>query len=361
MLVIARDAKRMTQEDVANALGVSQALVSKWDNGIAVPPDDTAQGLAKLLGVRPAFFEVECGRTPALLSEFYHRSLTSAPRSEVKAAHARCRIYDIQIGRLLDMGEIPTDRIPALTVTDTDRNTGTFLRRMEDAASKVRSDLGIQRGPIENLTTAIESGGGIVIDQDLEVDELDALCRWIPGLPKVFFVNGRKPADRVRFSLAHELGHTVLHFGTQTPQRAAEDEAQAFASAFLMPASDFAHDVRSDLRLSDLAQLKRKWRVSMQAIAHRAHDLGLITKTRFQSIYVDFSRKKWRKEEPVIVAGETPTAFRYLVKQALSKGLSVGELSEILFVGEDRIEELVRDLESPTWESSGVRLRLARS
>lgn len=361
MLIIARDGKGMTQEDLAEALGVSQALVSKWDNGTACPSSEMIEKLAAILEVRPAFFEVDCGRNPPLMSEFYHRSLSSAPRAKVKMAHARCRMYDIQIGRLLDMVRtMPDNRIPSMPVHDTDRAAVTVLRRMEDAASKVRAALGIRRGPIENLTRAIEEGGGIVIDQDLEVDELDALCRCIPGLPKVFFVNGRKSADRVRFSLAHELAHTVLHFGTETQQRTAEDEADAFASAFLMPAADFASDVRTDLRVADLAQLKRKWRVSMQAIARRARDLGLINPTRYQSINVEFSRRKWRTQEPVSVPGESPTTFRYLLKQALGKGLTPAELSDMLFVDKARISEMVRDLEAPAWETEGVRLRLAR-
>jgi Zn-dependent peptidase ImmA (M78 family) len=85
--------------------------------------------------------------------------------------------------------------------------------------------------------------------------------------------NVEQPADRMRFTLAHELGHLVMHH--DQPTQSMEQEANEFASAFLMPARDirphFAR--RVDLRL--FAELKPVWRVSMASLLMRARSLGI--------------------------------------------------------------------------------------
>ena len=142
-----------------------------------------------------------------------------------------------------------------------------------------RARMGVPPGPAENLVDTIEACGGIVIDRDLEIDNLDALCRWVPGLPKLFFLNGARPGDRMRLTLAHELGHTVMHINRDVDTKLAEDQARRFAAAFLLPASEIRRDLGVRLDIPKLSALKRKWRVSMQALAYRAHQLGCIDRT----------------------------------------------------------------------------------
>ena len=51
----------------------------------------------------------------------------------------------------------------------------------------------------------------MVISVDFETPRIDAISRWMPGLPPLFFVNKDIPKDRYRYSLTHELGHVVMH------------------------------------------------------------------------------------------------------------------------------------------------------
>lgn len=352
MLATARQAQSMSQADVAEELAISQALVGKWEAGLSEPDDQQVDSLANVLRIQPEFFFVDRGRRLASMSDFYHRALSTASRTDVKAIHARCSIIDIQVDRLLEVVEMPKDKIPA----------NIELRESDDyeaIALRTREAMGIGSGPIQNLVKAIEDCGGIVIDRKLEVDDVDALCRWVPELPKLFFINGARPADRIRFSLAHELGHTILHFNKDEKPKDAEDQANGFASAFLLPAKELRRDIIGHLSLSDLATLKRKWRVSMQAIAMRAHDLGIINDDRFRSILIQMSRKGWRKVEPVEIDGETPRHFAYLLHANLQK-YSREELAKMLFVTPKDIEDMIADCDSPKWEDHGVRLRLVR-
>ena len=68
-------------------------------------------------------------------------------------------------------------------------------------------------------------------------------------MPVLFFVNEEAPADRQRHTLAHELGHMVLHTTTLKLDDEMECEADEFAGAFMLPAEEVRNQVgRFDLR-----------------------------------------------------------------------------------------------------------------
>jgi len=352
MLATAREAQRLSQSELAEKMGVSQALIGKLESALGDPTEDQINDLARVLEVQPEIFFIDRSRRLASMSDFYHRALARAKRRDVKAIHARCSIFDIQIDRILNVGGLPEDQIPEFDPDD-------YPEGPERIAEMTREAMGIAAGPIPNLVEAIERSGAIVIDRQLEVDGVDALCRWVPELPKIFFLNGAKPADRIRFSLAHELGHTVMHFDRDFEPQDAEHQADSFASAFLMPANEIRHDFRGHVNISDLAAIKRKWRVSMQAAARRAFALKIIDKRRYQYLCVQMSRNGWRKEEPVSIEGESPTTFNRLLQRHLDAGYSPSDLAKLLLVSEASVDRMLRDAMSlPNFKEHGVRLRI---
>lgn len=352
MLLTARQARGMFQKDVAQAIGVSQSLVGKWEAKLASPSAEQVRGLAAALGVQPDFFFLHRPHHRASMAQYYHRALAKAGQYDVQATHARCCIAALQVERLLQAAGPCPDRLPTVKTSEL---------APDEVAAQVREAMGLGTGPVDNLVNLIEQHGGIIIDRGMEIDEMDALCWWVPGLPKLFFVNGSKSADRMRFSLAHELGHTVMHYGEDVEHKTAEDQANRFASAFLMPEGGFRRDVRRHVSLADLAGLKRKWRVSMQAIVRRMKDLGLITEKRYQSLYIQMSRQGWRRAEPVSIANETPRRFRHLIKWHLDAGFSREQMAMLLFVSPVDVDEIMADhTAAPEWEDEGVRLRLVR-
>ncbi len=359
MLTAAREARHYSQAELAELMGVSQPLINQWE---AIPaPATTAKRpnveqidkLAALLNFHPILFYVSRPTRLANLSEFYHRAFAKAKRADVKAAHARCGIIDLQVDRLLALCPPSEDRIPDV---DPDNHAGDI----EKIAAMTRARMGVPPGPVENLVDTIEACGGIVIDRDLEIENVDALCRWVPGLPKLFFLNGNRPGDRMRLTLAHELGHTVMHFNRDFEQAIAEGQAQRFAAAFMLPASEIRADFGVKLDIPKLSALKRKWRVSMQALAYRAHQIGSIDRTRYTSIFQQLSRNGWRKSEPIEVRRESPRAFKRLLLAHLDAGYSEQQLAELLFTTGKQLNELLVDVRSPDWQDMGVRMRIAR-
>lgn len=97
-------------------------------------------------------------------------------------------------------------------------------------------------------------------------------------------VNDEQPATRKIFTVAHELGHYILHKGTNnrydeyhryTPEeRAREYEANDFAAKLLMPVNKFVESFhRNNGILLDIAY---EFGVSVRQCEFRAFNLGLI-------------------------------------------------------------------------------------
>ena len=82
------------------------------------------------------------------------------------------------------------------------------------------------------MTGYIERAGIFVFHADLELIDVDGLTLRLPGLPPIIVLNRHLLGDRLRFTLAHELGHLVMH---SVPSPNMEKEANEFASELLMP------------------------------------------------------------------------------------------------------------------------------
>lgn len=116
--------------------------------------------------------------------------------------------------------------------------------------------------------------------------------------PAAFLINAHAPADRFRFSLAHELGHVILH---REPGVTATQERQAdeFASEFLLPADTIRTELKQGrLTLPRLLELKHRWGVSMAALLRRASTLGVVSDWQYRNLMVELSAVGYRKQEP---------------------------------------------------------------
>jgi hypothetical protein len=121
--------------------------------------------------------------------------------------------------------------------------------------------------------------------------------------------------DRDRFTAAHEAGHMVLHtFRPWVDADVKEREANLFAGALLAPERAIASAFDETMTLKTLAQLKAKWGMSMQALAMRGRQLGLISPDRSQALFRQISARGWRKNEPVEVPHEAPKLMRKLIE-----------------------------------------------
>jgi Zn-dependent peptidase ImmA (M78 family) len=159
----------------------------------------------------------------------------------------------------------------------------------------------------------LEDAGGLVLIRDLGSRQLDAVTQWIDGEPPLFLISAHAPADRFRFSLAHELGHVIIH-GEPGATPVQERQADEFASEFLMPADAVRADLaRRHLDLPRLLDLKHQWGVSMAALLRRASTLGVISEWQYRNLMVEMSALGYRTQEPGDLTRESPRLIPDLV------------------------------------------------
>jgi Zn-dependent peptidase ImmA (M78 family) len=159
----------------------------------------------------------------------------------------------------------------------------------------------------------------------------------------MFFVNRNIPGDRLRFTLAHELGHLLMH-GIPSPTM--EDEADRFASEFLMPAEDIKPAL-SQFSLAKAASLKPYWKVSMWALIRRARDLATISENQYRYLCMAMSATGYKTREPteLQIPVEEPRVYRELIDVHLKRlKFTLQDLAKLIVA---KPEELKRRFAAP--------------
>ena len=165
-------------------------------------------------------------------------------------------------------------------------------------ALKLRKELNVQSDSLINLSSHLEEAGTVLYSKDMSLDGCSFHLDSYKTNP-IIVTNKNLSVERLRFTLAHELGHLVMHRGTFLEKKM-EEEANQFASEFLMPSEMIQKDFKklTKYTLMELLPLKFKWKVSIQAIIEKAHDLQHIGPIKKESLYKHLSMKGWRIKEP---------------------------------------------------------------
>lgn len=328
MIVLARESRGMTQAQLAKAVNLSQAEISRYESDMRNVSDEHLERIADVLDYPRAFFYQQGQRYGLGSSGFYHRKRKTVPARDLNKINARLNILRFMVDRLLegvDIGNLqPFPRHDVKNMKDD----------VEGIAELVRAAWKLPAGPIRDLVGVIENAGGIVHRMDFGTRKVDALVQWYPPTPPIFLINESSPGDRLRFTLSHEIAHVVMH---EAPTDEMEEEADRFAAAFLMPARDILPDF-NHVTLPHLAQLKPYWRVSIAALIRRAYDLGAITERQYRALYEQMAQQGYRIEEPYPIAIEQPTLLKEVFDAHTGElGYSMTELAAIFGLYEDEL------------------------
>ncbi|NWF31214.1 ImmA/IrrE family metallo-endopeptidase [Streptomyces sp. PKU-EA00015] len=320
MVTLARESRGMTMGELASRAGVTASLISKVELGQRDMSEETAKSVAASLDYPVDVFTWKEPVYGFGSSSFYHRKQQSLPQKKLRQIQAFVNFQRIRTKRLsaaLDLDFSFT--IPSLSVDD--------YGSPEEIARAVRAAWRVPIGPIQNLTEWIEAAGGFVVAQEFDTAKINAISVWPPGEHPFFVVNTLLPACNLRFSLAHELGHLVMH---DVPEPGQEQEADRFAAEFLMPAVEIKPQLRAmNLRLA--ARLKPVWRTSMGALIRRARDLEVISDRQHTSLRVQLSQNGWTKQEPVSIPHEAPSLIPEIVRvHHVEHGYSASDLADMV-------------------------------
>jgi Zn-dependent peptidase ImmA (M78 family) len=149
---------------------------------------------------------------------------------------------------------------------------------------------------------------------DFETDKIDGRSMMTEDGHPIIFLNKFLPGERQRLTLAHELGHIMMHLRTYpTFGRDEEAEAFEFASEFLMPEAEIKYELTGKLTLEKLADLKRIWKMSMGSILYWAEKLNSITPNQSRYLWVQYSARGYKRQEPLPITIDTPTLISRMI------------------------------------------------
>lgn len=334
-LTIARERRGLSKEQLALKCGVTRRTVSDWEAGrIKNPPIDV---LAAALDFPAEFF---LGEPLDLITseQASFRALTAMSARESKRVLANATVLQAFTEWIDGMFTTPAVEVPWFDqyrpITGQPRGRPAATRHL-GAAEALRSMWHMNGKPIPDLLALVESKGVRVFGLTEDIREVDAFSLWLGERPTIF-LNVDKSAERLRFDLAHEVGHLFMHRGVVTVgSRVAEIEANNFASEFLMPGDGVMAKVMGSVQLTDVFSLKRYWRVSAVAMVVRLHHLQLINDWQYRNWMVDLSKKGFRRAEPDGIHPERSELLAQVMRLAREDGWSVRKMSKQLRIPHD--------------------------
>jgi Zn-dependent peptidase ImmA (M78 family)/DNA-binding XRE family transcriptional regulator len=328
-LTLARKRRGMTMTKLASKIGVELRSVSGYESGEYCPDDSNLQRIARILEFPVAFFygaDLD-EPTPDCASFRALKRMTAAQRDMALGSGALALLLNAWIERRF--------ALPAPSLPDLGRE-----RDPEAAAQQLRRLWGLGELPIKNVVHLLESKGIRVYSLAIDAAEVDAFSMWRQDTPFVF-LNTTKSAEHSRFDGAHELGHLVMHRHGVPQGQDAEREANAFASALLMPRATVLAVSPRFTTVDRLVELKAIWSVSVAALAYRMHTLRLMSDWQYRTVAIELSRRGYRKIEPAPAPRETSQVFAKVSMALREDGISKDVVANELGIPVREIERLV--------------------
>lgn len=347
-LVLARQLRGLLKRELAERVGKTPAAIGQFENGQCQPDDATLSAIALALGVRRSFFEPRevIGYFSAETCHF--RSLRSSTTRERRHLLARGALVRDMVSVIEEHVDFPEVEVPE--VLDADVLT---VRHAEVAAAAVRDALDLGDEPIENTIELIEQLGAVVVPMNQGSRRVSAFSCWTGDRPFIFLNHHDENArSRTRFDNTHELGHLVMHADVTPGSREVEQQADRFASAFLLPKEAFLDEHPRRLNWDDLLRMKRRWGVSLAALVRRGFDLGVYSDAQYRRAYVELNRLRWRQSEPGEddLLLEEPTMLRIAVDEGESVGFGVDEIAAELGLPPSDITSILEGSDFPGWQ-----------
>ena len=326
-LALVRLDRQLTQSELAELSGLSQGWISKAESLAVDMPPERIQRLSEALTCTPELLTADPNDVRAG-PIVHHRKRSSMPARSLASVQAKLQLAAVYGSRLLAMADSCMKIELRMEIN--------FLFGPEEAANEMRERLEVGSGPAPDLVQLIENIGGVIAMCDLQTNKIDALSTWAPDGRPTFLINSRAPADRIRFTLVHELAHIGLHW---KPSETAEEEADRFASEFLLPEQEIRPELE-DITLERLAILKKHWKASMSSILRRARDLGQVTEYQYRSLLIDMGRSGYRTNEPVPLDPELPQRIASSIDGLLTRGLNWTEIEQLSLARRTELEDL---------------------
>jgi len=321
---ILRNYRALSQEALAEKVGVSKMAISRYENELDIPSSGV---LVRIIRALETSLDYLLSEEPQISLEFRKRNSCTQKTVAHLESHIRFEINKIvTLRKLFPDGRFKEYSLKVIRIQS--------LEEVEEAANKLRKYLGMGEEPVSNLVELLEDNGIVVLFLDLPKK-----CDGIFGKADdtaFIVISNSIPADRQRFTIAHELGHMVLEIKEGLK---VEDVCNHFAGAFLINRDHFLKEIgihRGSFSLIELKWLKRIYSVSMASIVERAKNLGIIDNTTYVEWQKIRSAQGWRVKEPVELPKEVSTILERNVLEAfIERYVTTSQAATLLDISVD--------------------------
>ena len=284
----ARELGGLTQTQLAGLVGVNQSAIAQIESGRIAPSERVLQKIVLATGFPAVFF-----KQPSAI-EFPLGSLLFRARASM-TLQERYRVLQ-HAKTTYEVAQKMEKNVNPILLN---------LPRLDEdpacAAQHTRSTFGIAPDtPIPNLTNLLERNGILIMALPIKLKAHDAFSVVVNDEKRrpIIVCSRINAGDRLRFSIAHELGHLILHQALTGDRAMVEKEANIFASEFLMPKDAMLNEIIKPVTLASLAPLKLRWKVSIQALIRRSCDLDMISQRQYRYLMQQLSVRGWKTREP---------------------------------------------------------------
>ena len=335
-LELARKRRRYTATSLAERAGIAPVTLSRIVNGKQSPDEETIEKLVQALGFPREFF---------LGEEIDPIDASAASFRSLKSITARERDAAIAAGSL---AYLMSDWVKArFNLPATDLLDLAHERDPAGAARTLRHYWAMGEKPIGSMIKLLETKGIRVFSLAENTRNVDAFSCWRNDEPYIF-LNTFKTAERSRYDAAHELGHLLLHnHGGPRQGRNAEFEANAFAGTFLMPHADVLAIIPYVTSLNDLVRAKKRWGVSVAALAYRLHAMGIVSDWQYRTLCIQINRRHGN-QEPEGRPPERSSVLQMVLTELWKEGVSRNHIAAQLHLPHNEMENLLFGLTGET-------------
>ena len=317
-LKTARKMKGFSMQYLADMIGISKNMISKYENGKSIPDSPKLIALANILNVKPDYFF-----RPIDVSLETIKFRKKAKFSKNKVESIKAKIVDkmenyLAVENILNIKSGFSNPLAKFSIN--------YINDAEDATQKLREKWQIGNDPIHNIISLLEVNEIKVVEIDEPDTKLfDGLSAFINDTFPVIVINSNFPIERKRFTLLHELGHLLLNFPADISKKEEERICDRFAGAMLLPKKIIFKEIgmmRERISINELMNFQKRFGISIPAQIYRLADLGVISEYKKKQFYISRNKSidfKRMVDEPRFDGSEFSERFDRLVYKALSQ------------------------------------------
>jgi len=333
----ARILKCLSQQNVADEIGISKQMISKYEKGEAIPTSSKLIKLSRLFGLKIDYFfssfQIELGEINFRKKSTFSMKKQSSLKEQIK----------INLENYLWIED-------SLSIDYSFKNIieNSKINRIEDIEKvvlKLRTDWKIGIDPIHNIIQLLEDKEIKVIELFDVDNKFDGMATYVNNKFPVIIVNGNFSVERKRFTLLHELGHLLLNL-PECDIKVEESFCNKFAAEFLFPKQIVIKEFggkRDHITLTELISTQKKYGISIPAIVYRLVDSEILSKQRHTNFYKKIRFNPSLEREVNLSRFETPEKsdrFEQLVYRALAQEkISFSKASSLLNKNIETIKE----------------------